>query len=235
MSYTSIAFKTTLYQFITMNNLLYLPNTASVALHHRTTQTVPAQALTASFTAGSKFRIILDRLQDPSASYNRLINPSSMVDKAIAVFVVFHIVTITDHTKLIEAEMQLEHDQAVQHRLDAETLNNSISSCTNTHLNAACIQAYVIIWITIALVLVEYGDLVAACVALPALAELVSVESRELSFHNLFASSGPLRGSSLTMFDASKTEDGFDCVICQEVIGEAEWIYPIPCQHQFHR
>ncbi|ETN37030.1 uncharacterized protein HMPREF1541_08018 [Cyphellophora europaea CBS 101466] len=72
-------------------------------------------------------------------------------------------------------------------------------------------------------------------VALVIIAQLMMVESREHRFFSIWAFGNPLKASPLQRFDASKSGNGYDCAICWERIGETEWIYPIPCEHQFHR
>jgi hypothetical protein len=76
----------------------------------------------------------------------------------------------------------------------------------------------------IMLLALEGGSLAPVCAVLSATSQLVAVESRELTFYGKLTHDGPLRGCAVKQFDASRSGDGFDCAICQEEIGEAEWI-----------
>lgn len=217
-----------------MNNQLYLQGTPAVGAGHYYTCRIPSKAMLDNYMAANKLHAVTNRLQEPTASYNKVVSMQSQVEKAIAVFLSLRMVMAADATKLIEGEVLL-HNRSSPSTSKEKEISTEINRRIEAELAMTLLDAYSCLATAVFLLRTVPGQVVALCLALLATWQLGQLESRESKFFETWTASSPLRGHSLRKFDALQSAEGFDCSICQGDIGEEEWIYPIPCQHQFHR
>lgn len=189
----------------------------------------------ARYSAAGKIGAVLDRLQEPAASYNRLICCDTFISQATSVFLVLQLVAAADSIKLWEAETSL-----LQSPVEQDGSNGEDQSRYRRQIRIQLARSFAEALFTMAITLYLAQILGpeslegAALIGLTATSHLVLLETREQDIFQAWTSN-PLRSSPLTRFNPLRAGNGHDCPICQDEIGEQEWVYPLPCKHQFHR
>lgn len=173
-------------------------------LYHPVTPGERRQHLLSRYNTTIKLRALSDRFQEPAASYNRFIRDAPLIDQTIAACVVLLISMSADKTKFAD-----------------QNGNPSME------LTRASLESVVILHFCLYLIGTGVGDLAALSLVMLIISEMVLLESEEMDFFQQNITCPLPLGSSLVMFDASRSGNGYDCAICQEGIGETEWIYPV--------
>lgn len=226
--------ETTLPSPKTYKSLLILPSQSSGGRHpsHNYPQ---GQHLTARYFAAEKIGAILDRLREPAASYNRLIRADTFISQATSVFLVLQLVATADSIKIWEAETCLQ-----QNLIERNGLIDEDQSRYRRQIRIKLARSFVEVLFTLAITL-HLAQILgpdslegAALMGLTATLHLVLLEAREQEIF-LARTSAPLRSLPLSRFDSMWAGNGHDCPICQDDVGEQEWVYSLPCKHQFHR
>lgn len=189
----------------------------------------------ARYFAAGKIRAILDRLREPAASYNTLICGDAFISQAMSIFIVLQLAATADLIRLWEAESSLQHNLEEQDNPEGD--RSRFRRQRRIQLARSIMNVLFTIAVTLHLTRVlapELSEAAALLMALTAASHLVLLEAREQDIF-LARTSPPLRSLPLIRFDPLRAGNGHDCPICQDDIGEQEWIYPLPCKHQFHR
>jgi hypothetical protein len=185
--------------------------------------------------AEAKIKKITARLAEPSNSYNALF---AQRPPGLQSFVVFLLL-------LLKSAMDNEHTSRVAilslNSVPVDTETTDLPECAKEVVRVSSkvhyIQALTSIAVSLHLLTLLDGNLDAVSVylGLIAISQLMFSEAKEFFFFDKIVTDNPMRNMVVQMFNSSRSDNDADCAICLESIREAEWIYPIPCRHRFHR
>lgn len=190
------------------------------------------------------------RLKDPAMSYNRHFDDGTFpqetnASRSFELLLMLAMMATADYSRLGRLTILTRKGFDVRQDITEEQMNSATHIRVRGFENGLTISMGVTIALTLhfANILVTICDQANAAtsaeaatvyMALDVFSRLLLIEVQERECFDGLGVCNPFRGHPLLLFGPSQ-EQGYDCPICQDDIGETERVYALRCLHQFHR